>query len=58
MDTEKLEKLVSGFTKLTNENQQYIIGIAEALSFAQPKSTDKEKEPPEIKRGSEIKSWG
>lgn len=34
-ENEKLEQFISGFSKLTDENKQYILGISHALIFAQ-----------------------
>ena len=56
-NTEEVEKFVSGFSRLSNGNKQYIIGITEALSFAQAKLTEREKEISEIKRIPEVESW-
>jgi hypothetical protein len=54
----KVEKLRSVFPELTDENQQYMLGISEGLKFAQtilPRPPSKKEVNPEKQKETERK---
>lgn len=41
MENEKIEKMISSFQELPEEGQSYILGISQALLFAQEHFSDR-----------------